>query len=131
MHNNPQATPQTPLSPFSFTINLPNNINSIHTQDQSSIQHNLSAQANPEVNTQVSATAQAQNYTYLKNTIETIQSLAQEYKESTQSYLYSSKYYLAAICLISSYAYLCYQTIRGNLYLKKTNLWSSWKQELS
>jgi len=53
------------------------------------------------------------------------------YQERMQTFWDDNKFYIGAGGVIGLYSYYCYQVICGNLYLKKTDLWSSWKHELS
>lgn len=63
--------------------------------------------------------------------VEVTQSLQNMYQEQVQTFWHDNKLYLGAGALVTLYSYYCYQVISGNFYLKRTDLWSSWKQELS
>lgn len=47
--------------------------------------------------------------------------------ESISSY----KWHIAVALAVGSYGLLCYYAIKGNSYLKKADLWSSWRKELT
>ena len=41
------------------------------------------------------------------------------------------KWHIATALAVSSYGLLCYHIIKGNYYLQRSDLWSSWRKELS
>lgn len=63
--------------------------------------------------------------------VEVSQSVWNIYQERMQTFWQDNKLYIGACAFFSLYSYYCYQVICGNLYLQRTDLWSSWKHELS
>jgi hypothetical protein len=51
--------------------------------------------------------------------------------QSLQSSLKAYKWHIATALAVGSYGLLCYYLIKGNSYLKRSDLWSSWRKELS
>ncbi len=88
-----------------------------------------------EVNNQSLASAQAdalaQATAEAKADVDVLQSMQNNYQEPVQNFLDDNKFYLGAGVLLTVYSYYCYQVICGNFYLKRTDIWSSWKHELS
>lgn len=106
-----------------ITVNLNLNIEPHMIQNAAN-----SANSQSESNAQATATAQAEAYTEVNVKVS---QLWDAHRESMQTFLHDNKLYLGASALAALYSYYCYQVICGNLYLQRTDLWSSWKNDLS
>ncbi len=69
--------------------------------------------------------------THLESTAKDIPNTLQDMKSQVSTALVDYKWHIAAAVAISSYGLLCYYLIKGNSYLKRSDLWSAWRQELS
>ena len=96
-----------------------NNVIEVNNQSLANAQADAVAESTSE------ATSEA------KADVDVLQSMQNTYQEPVQTFLSDNKLYLGAGALLSLYSYYCYQVICGNFYLKRTDLWSSWKHELS
>jgi len=106
------------------TINITLNMNQ-NASGNNCIETNSQSQANAE--SIASATSQSQATV----DVEVLQSMWNAYQEPMQTWWNGNKIYFGACALLTLYSYYCYQVICGNLYLKRTDVWSSWKHELS
>lgn len=109
-----QTLPPSPGAPI--TINV--NVAPTQTTTTSS---NAASDAKTTTNTVVDT--QTQLHSYLKSSVEYIQHM--------QTHCIQYKYYLIAALCVTLYAYLCYECIKGNIFLNNNKLWSCFKQELS
>ncbi len=57
--------------------------------------------------------------------------LPTEWQNKTTSFLKANKYKTMLFIVASVYAVLCYEVIKGYMYLNKENLWSSWRSTIS
>lgn len=55
----------------------------------------------------------------------------QEMQSFIMSNLKDYKWHIAGAVALGSYGLLCYHAIKGNSYLKRTDLWTSWRKELA
>lgn len=112
------ATQQSVQSPSGAPITINVNVAPTQTTTTSS-----SAASTAQTENNTSVDTQTKLNSYLKSCV--------EHKDQIQAHCIQYKYYLVAGICVGLYLYLCYECIRGNMFLSGSTLWSSFKQELS
>lgn len=117
------------LPPTGGPTNINLNLNLNMTQNASTDNKiATNSQSQSEANAQAAASAQAESHTTVGVKLS---QLLNAYHDPMQTFWHDNKFSLGASALFALYSYYCYQVICGNLYLKRTDLWSSWKNGLS
>lgn len=113
-------------------ITLPSTAGTINVNINANIAphmtQNASNSTDVKTNSQSQSNAQAQAVAQAK--VKASQTMWNTY-ESMQTFWDTNKLYLGVSAVLALYSYYWYQVMCGNFYLKRTDLWSSWKNGLS
>lgn len=127
----PQKTePVAQASAGATTINIYNTCSPNMQQDASG-NNTIGVNNQSESNSASNATASAESNVHVDVEVEVSPSIWHTHQEQMKTFLDDNKVYFGVSALLALYSYYCYQVICGNFYLKRIDLWSSWKHELS
>jgi uncharacterized protein YlbG (UPF0298 family) len=118
-----------PPSNSATTINIVNNLTmNQNASGNNCIDNNNDNNNHADARSESVATAQAKAQAQVE--VDISQS-PWNYDQSLEQFLSEHKIFIGLSVCAALYTYYCYQVIGGNFYLQRTDLWSSWKHELS